>query len=58
MPPKKKLHILQDKTKKLGKDLEKLNQRANEFREFLKLKPVPIIDEHGNIIEVDKMGQN
>jgi hypothetical protein len=55
MPPKKRLHILQDKTKKIGKDLEKLNQRANEFREFLKLKPVPIIDINGNIIEVDKM---
>jgi hypothetical protein len=55
MPPKKKKHLIQAKTKKIGKELEKMNQRAAEFREFLLLEPVPIIDESGNIIEVDKM---
>ncbi len=55
MPPKKKLHLLQEKTKKIAKDLEKMNRRADEFREFLKLAPVPIIDESGNIIEIDKI---
>lgn len=55
MPPRKKHNLLQEKTKKIAKDLEKMNRRADEFREFLKLAPVPIIDINGNIIEVDKI---
>lgn len=53
MPPKKKLNLQQQKTKRQQQDLIKLNEKADAFRQSL-LAQKPVMDLAGNILP-DKM---
>jgi len=56
MPPKKKLNLQQQKTKKQQQDLIKLNEKADAFRQSL-LAQKCVMDLAGNIL-TDKIDEN